>query len=101
MTKKTNRLVAEETRLMNSRRMLIAGLDRIADRLETRRFALSDQEVCRLEAQMELLQQRLGDVNDRLMDSRIASARAKAASFVVSFPDPEKSGERRTRLCNT
>lgn len=101
MTNTTKSLLnAEEIRLTRSRRTLIAGIDRVTERLETRSFALSDQDVLRLTNQLELLQNRLGDVNDRLYDLQVAKAKKRVSSFKVTFPDVEKGGQRRTRLCN-
>lgn len=96
--KSAKSLNIEEVRLTNSRRMLIAGMDRVAERLETRSFALSDQEVRLLNQQLERLQQRLGDVNDRLLDLKIQKAHHYVTSFKVTFPDVERAGERKTRL---
>lgn len=96
--KSAKSLNIEEVRLTNSRRMLIAGMDRVAERLETRSFALSDQEVRLLNQQLERLQQRLGDVNDRLLDLKIQKGRHYVTSFKVTFPDVERAGERKTRL---
>lgn len=96
-TKNAKSLNAEEVRLINSRRMLIAGMDRVAERLESRSYALSGQEVCQLCSQLDRLQQRLGDVNDRLLDLKIQKARRYASSFRVTFPDVDNAGERKTR----
>lgn len=93
-------LNAEESRLTNSRRMLIAGLDRLEERLETRGFAFTNVEIGQLKFQMEMLQRRLGAVNDRLLDIQIAKERIQAYSFKVTFPDMEQNGKRRIRLCN-
>ena len=87
------RINAEEIRLTNSRRMLIASMDRVTERLENRLFALSSAEVDRLNRQLENIQNRLAEINDRLMDIQIQK---RATTFRVSFPDMEKDGERKS-----
>ena len=56
------RINAEEIRLTNSRRMLIASMDRVTERLENRLFALSASEVDRLNRLLENIQNRLAEI---------------------------------------
>ena len=86
------RINAEEIRLTNNRRMLIAGMNWVTERLENRRFALSASEVDRLNRLLENIQNRLAEINDRLMDIQIQKS---ATTFRVSFPDMEKDSERK------
>ena len=87
------RINAEEIRLTNSRRMLIASMDRVTERLENRLFALSAAEVDRLNRQLENIQNRLAEINDRLMDIQIQK---REITFRVSFPNMEKDSERKS-----
>ena len=87
------RINAEEVRLTNSRRMLIASMDRVTERLENRLFALSASEVDRLNRLLENIQNRLAEINDRLMDIQIQK---REITFRVSFPNMEKDSERKS-----
>ncbi|PBC66990.1 hypothetical protein [Fibrobacter sp. UWS1] len=87
------RINAEEIRLTNSRRMLIASMDRVTERLENRLFALSASEVDRLNRLLENIQNRLAEINDRLMDIQIQK---REITFRVSFPNMEKDSERKS-----
>ena len=87
------RINAEEIRLTNNRRMLIAGMNWVTERLENRRFALSASEVDRLNRLLENIQNRLAEINDRLMDIQIQK---REITFRVSFPNMEKDGERKS-----
>ena len=87
------RINAEEIRLTNNRRMLIAGMNWVTERLENRRFALSASEVDRLNRQLENIQNRLAEINDRLMDIQIQK---REITFRVSFPNMEKDSERKS-----
>ena len=87
------RINAEEIRLTNNRRMLIAGMNWVIERLENRRFALSASEVDRLNRLLENIQNRLAEINDRLMDIQIQK---REITFRVSFPNMEKDSERKS-----
>ena len=87
------RINAEEIRLTNNRRMLIACMNWVTERLENRRFALSASEVDRLNRLLENIQNRLAEINDWLMDIQ---NQKRATTFRVSFPDMEKDGERKS-----
>ncbi|PBC72937.1 hypothetical protein [Fibrobacter intestinalis] len=87
------RINAEEIRLTNNRRMLIAGMNWVTERLENRRFALSASEVDRLNRPLENIQNRLAEINDRLMDIQIQK---REITFRVSFPNMEKDSERKS-----
>ena len=87
------RINAEEIRLTNNRRMLIAGMNWVTERLENRRFALSASEVDRLNRLLENIQNRLAELNDRLMDIQI---KKREITFRVSFPNMEKDSERKS-----
>lgn len=87
------RINAEEIRLTNNRRMLIACMNWVTERLENRRFALSASEVDRLNRLLENIQNRLAEINDRLMDIQIQK---REITFRVSFPDMEKDSERKS-----
>ena len=87
------RINAEEIRLTNNRRMLIAGMNWVTERLENRRFALSASEVDRLNRLLENIQNRLAEINDRLMDIQIQK---REITFRVSFPNMEKDSERKS-----
>lgn len=87
------RINAEEIRLTNSRRMLIASMDRVTERLENRLFALSASEVDRLNRLLENIQNRLAEINDWLMDIQIQK---REITFRVSFPNMEKDSERKS-----
>ena len=87
------RINAEEIRLTNNRRMSIAGMNWVTERLENRRFALSASEVDRLNRLLENIQNRLAEINDRLMDIQIQK---REITFRVSFPNMEKDSERKS-----
>ena len=87
------RINAEEIRLTKSRRMLIASMDRVTERVENRLFALSASEVDRLNRLLENIQNRLAEINDRLMDIQIQK---REITFRVSFPNMEKDSERKS-----
>lgn len=87
------RINAEEIRLTNNRRMLIACMNWVTERLENRRFALSASEVDRLNRLLENIQNRLAEINDRLMDIQIQK---REITFRVSFPNMEKDSERKS-----
>lgn len=87
------RINAEEIRLTNNRRMLIADMNWVTERLENRRFALSASEVDRLNRLLENIQNRLAEINDRLMDIQIQK---REITFRVSFPNMEKDSERKS-----
>ena len=87
------RINAEEIRLTNNRRMLIAGMNWVTERLENRRFALSASEGDRLNRLLENIQNRLAEINDRLMDIQIQK---REITFRVSFPNMEKDSERKS-----
>lgn len=98
MTNSTKTLNTEENRLTISRRALIAGMTRVESRLEARSFALSDEDAKLLNHQLETLQQRLGDINDRLHDIQVKKAHRWVSAFKVSFPDIENPGKRITQV---
>ncbi len=87
------RINAEEIRLTNNRRMLIACMNWVTERLENRRFALSASEVDRLNRLLENIQNRLAEINDWLMDIQIQK---REITFRVSFPNMEKDSERKS-----
>lgn len=87
------RINAAEIRLTNNRRMLIVGMNWVTERLENRRFALSASEVDRLNRLLENIQNRLAEINDRLMDIQIQK---REITFRVSFPNMEKDSERKS-----
>ena len=87
------RINAEEIRLTNNRRMLIACMNWVTERLENRRFALSASEVDRLNRLLENIQNRLAEINDWLIDIQIQK---REITFRVSFPNMEKDSERKS-----